>query len=238
MTIAVSIVSHGHGPMLKGLVEQLLGFEEVEQILVTINVPEDLDLNGSEKLELIRNEAPKGFGANHNAAFIRCRSEYFCVLNPDIEFTQNPFPDLLRSLRSDTTRIVAPAVLSPQGKVEDSVRRFPSVWRLLKRFVGLTDAYKFSLNTAEFTPDWVAGMFMLFPAEFYKKLDGFDESYYMYCEDVDICQRSWVTGRGVLVNPKVSVIHNARRASHKNLRHLGWHLHSLVQFLSKTAARN
>lgn len=238
MTVAVSIVSHGHGPMLNGLVEQLLGFDEVEQILLTINVPEDLDLKKSEKIELISNESPKGFGANHNAAFTHCRAEYFCVLNPDIEFTQNPFPDLLRSLQSDTSRIVAPAVLNPQGKIEDSVRRFPSIWSLLKRFAGFADAYQFSLDSAEFAPDWVAGMFMLFPAGFYKQLNGFDESYYMYCEDVDICQRSWVVGQGVLVNPQASVIHNARRASHKNLRHLRWHLRSMARFLFKSAVHN
>lgn len=223
--------------MLNGLIEQLLGFDEVEQIILTINVPEDVDLNEFKKLQLIRNESPKGFGTNHNAAFAQCRAEYFCVLNPDIEFTRNPFPDLLRNLKSDTKRIIAPAVLSPQGEVEDSVRRFPSLWSLLKRFAGLTDAYEFSLNSTEFTPDWVAGMFMLFPAAFYKQLDGFDETYYMYCEDVDICQRSWAFGQGVLLDPKVSVVHNARRASHKNFKHLRWHLRSLVRFLSKDFSR-
>lgn len=236
MTIAVSIVSHGHGAMLNSLIEQLASFKEVNQIILTINIPEGLEPIACEKLEIIKNESPKGFGTNHNAAFHYCRSDYYCVLNPDIEFTENPFSALLQTIKNPNVGIVAPAVVNKQGFIEDSARRFPTLFRLLKRQAGISDAYRFNLASNKFAVDWVAGMFILFPMAFYKALGGFDESYYMYCEDVDICQRTWLAGRKVVLNPKVSVIHDARRASRKNLKHLRWHLYSMYLFLSKRAS--
>ena len=56
---------------------------------------------------------------------------------------------------------------------------------------------KFSLNEESFT-DWAAGSLLLFSADTYKKLNGFDEKYFMYCEDIDICYRyKKIDGRGV-----------------------------------------
>lgn len=237
MTVVVSTVSHGHGSMLKGLVERLAQFEEVSQILLTINIPETLNFSPSDKLKFIINDSPKGFGANHNQAFQQCKADYFCVLNPDIEFTENPFPHLLANLRSSAVGIVAPVVLNAQGGVEDSARKFPTFWTMAKRLLGFSDGYSYGFGSGEFSPDWVAGMFMLFPSKSFADIHGFDESYYMYCEDIDICRRTWQAERSVVVNPKISVVHKAQRASHRSLRHLRWHLHSLYTFLSKPAFR-
>lgn len=234
--IAVSIVSHGHGEMVSRLVAQLQDCPEVAQIIVTRNIPENLDVAG---VIVIENPEPKGFGANHNVAFKHCNQPYWCVLNPDIELSGNPFPGLLALLEQDRRLgLVAPVVTSPKGEIEDSVRPFPSVVSILAKALGLSDGRYPRDRAAEvLNPDWVAGMFMLYPSDTYRSLGGFDERYFLYYEDVDICARAWRAQVGIAVAKSVLVVHDARRASHRNLRFLRWHLSSMLRFLLKFSGR-
>lgn len=229
--IAVSIVSHGHGAMVQSLVDTLLAFPEVSRILVTRNIPEALQFKADARIELIDNALPKGFGENHNAAFLRCIEAYFCPLNPDIELLNNPFPELVAVLESAGAGLAAPLVTAPSGAIEDSMRHFPTPFSLAKKALGRGDGrYVVAAGQAPFFPEWVAGMFMLFRREAFSKLHGFDERYFLYFEDVDICLRAWRAGEKVVACPAVGVVHDARRDSRKNLRHLRWHLASMARF--------
>ena len=232
--IDVSIVSHGHGKMVDRLISRLLGFHDVASVILTLNIPEETAFCGNEKVRLIENVSPKGFGANHNNAFHYSHAPYFCVLNPDVEFSEDPFPELLRLKRATAAEIIAPMILNPEGKLEDSVRYFPTVASLARRLLGHGGGcYPISPGQAPFSPDWVAGMFMLFSAAGFSRLEGFDERYFLYCEDIDICRRAHEASLSVVVCPTISVIHDARRDSHKNLRHLRWHLMSMMYYFWK-----
>ncbi len=232
IVISVSIVSHAHGAMVIRLVSSLLTCPEVVQIIVTRNVPEVLELPADGRILVIDNSSPNGFGANHNAAFKYCRQPFFCPLNPDIELIANPFPQLLALFESDErVALTAPMVRSPGGSLEDSVRHFPTVTSLLgKALSGADGRYSVAPGQASFSPEWVAGMFMLFSSPNYLRLGGFDEGFFLYYEDVDICVRAWKAGMRVLVCPSVSVVHDARRDSHRSLRHLRWHLTSMARY--------
>ncbi len=232
--IAVSIVSHGHGPMVSQLVAQLLLCPEVTQIIVTRNLPEALDLPDDPRLLLIDNALPKGFAANHNAAFTASRELFFCALNPDIELSGNPFQVLMAALICHEAGVVSPLVKSPAGEVEDYARHFPNLRRLTgKLFGGDGGRYALQAGDADFQPDWVAGMFMLFPAAAFSRLGGFDEGFALYYEDVDICVRAWQQKLPVLTCPSVSVIHDARRDSRRKLTYLRWHLASMARYFFK-----
>ncbi len=220
--------------MVERLVESLLECDEVTQIIVTRNVPEVLLLPACDRITLLDNTLPKGFGENHNAAFERIKQPFFCPLNPDISLIDNPFRPLLAELRNTGGGIAAPLVLAPDGVVEDSVRRFPTVASLLHKIGGGQGGrYNPKLNDPIFCPDWVAGMFMLFRSEDYEKLGGFDPKFFLYYEDVDICARARKAGMGLIVCPSVAVIHDARRDSHRSLRHLRWHLASMGRYFLK-----
>ena len=232
--IAVSIISHGHGAMLGPLVEQLLEFPEVTRIIVTKNIPESLVLPKNPRLLLLENSMPGGFGSNHNAAFRHCRESYFCPLNPDVTFDGNPFPGLLDVARATGACIVAPRVDAPDGHPEDSMRFFPTPSRLVRKLLrGERGSYTLSRTDEAQAVEWVAGMFMLFCSEQYRQLGGFDERYHLYYEDADICTRAWRHGLPVIGAPKYSVIHDARRDSHRNLRHLLWHLSSMTRYFAE-----
>ncbi len=236
--IAVSIVSHGHGTMLFPLIKQILDFPEVDQILVTSNIRESLVLPDSSRTQIIENSTPKGFGANHNSAFLRCQAPYFCPLNPDVIFRDNPFAGLINVAGQTGASLIAPLIKSPDGRIEDSMRRFPTPGGLVKKLImGSRGSYYLDSQDAVQPVEWVAGMFMLFKSSQYALLGGFDERYHLYYEDVDICIRAWRQGMQVVAAPMFSVIHDARRSSHRNLRHLSWHLHSMARYFRDHAGQ-
>jgi len=209
----------------------MAGLQEVAQIIVTKNIPELLDLPDDHRLLIIDNTSPKGFGANHNAAFLQCDQPFFCPLNPDIELSGNPFDALLREAHLPESGVIAPLVCSPKGEVEDSARYFPTPMLILQKLLGRGEGrYPFATGDKVITPDWVAGMFMLFQAPVYRARCGFDKRYFMYYEDVDICKRLNLLGKKSKQVLGVSVIHNAQRNSHRNLQHLRWHLKSMFRY--------
>lgn len=229
--ISVSVVSHGHGAMVVSLIKSLLVCEEVKQIIVTRNVPEPLAIPVDDRIILLDNKAPKGFGENHNAAFQHCKQPYFCPLNPDIALYGSPFGVLVCEMEKSNASVVAPLVVAPTGSVEDSVRHFPNLRSLARKiWRGADGGYDLKLNDPIFSPDWVAGMCMLFRSADYARLNGFDQGYFLYYEDVDICARAWKAGMKIIVCPSVAVIHDARRDSHRSLRHLRWHLASMGRY--------
>lgn len=76
---------------------------------------------------------------------------------------------------------------------------------------------------------WLAGMFLAFPAAAFRRIGGFDERFFLYCEDYDICVRLVLDCRQLLKVPTARVIHAAQRDSHRSVRHLRWHLQSLAK---------
>jgi N-acetylglucosaminyl-diphospho-decaprenol L-rhamnosyltransferase len=237
-SVCVSIVSHGHGAMVERLVNTLLGFSEVGKLILTLNVPESLIIPDDSRIKWLENATTKGFGANHNAAFQMCREEFFCVLNPDIEFLGNPFPILLEALKLERAAVAAPLVVSPAGLIEDSIRYFPRPIALLMKFLFKADG-RYSAKSGQeiFFPEWCAGMFLLFRSQDFERLGGFDEHYFLYYEDVDICVRVWQQRMRVVACPKVSVVHDARRDSRRSLKHLRWHLASMMRFFWRHLGR-
>lgn len=235
--ITVSIVSHGQAGLIKALLKDLddLGMGDcLKEVIITVNIPEDHQFEmGSAPIKLIANDSAKGFGENHNAAFKQSETRYFCVLNPDIRLNQNPFPALLESIQAHQGGVVAPRVVDAEGNLEDSARPFPTIYSLFRKLCGNKSAGRYGADVLPDSPDWVAGMFMLFDCKAFSSVDGFDEKYFLYYEDVDICARLRKAGWHVRYCPKTSVTHDARRDSHRKLRYLKWHLSSMLRFFLK-----
>lgn len=245
--VSVSVVSHRHGPLLV----QLLGDIERHcrgtaiEILLTLNVPERLEFDIRQfrfLVQLIENRAPRGFGANHNAALERATGSYFCVLNPDVRLAADPFPALVGCLAQDRCGCVAPLVRAPDGTIEDSARRFPTPWRILRKLIARIRGRRVPVDydiagTGPVAVDWVAGMFMLFRRDGIERIGGFDERYFLYYEDVDLCARLRVRGETVYVCPQVEIVHTARRQSHREWRYRRWHLASMMRFFLSSVYR-
>jgi len=213
------------------LVDQLLCFPVIRQIILTFNLPESFERKHDEIVQIIHNAQPKGFGANHNSAFVFCSQPFFCVLNPDIEFLNDPFLGLLNSLQTFNLSLVSPIIISSSGSIEDSAREFPTWLGLFKKlFFSIEGRWPLVLDKSVNFPDWVAGMFMLFESDKFLKIKGFDEKYFLYYEDVDICRRIKSCGYRLGLYTGVKVIHNARRTSRTNIKYMLWHLRSMFRF--------
>ena len=229
--ITVSVVSHGHGHMVSGLVNKVLSFKNIDKVIVTLNLEETLDFVQDSRIQIIENPKPKGFGSNHNAAFRECVSEYFCVLNPDVEFLKDPFPDLVDAFECTEASLVAPLVQNSQGDPEDCWRKFPSPLSLGFKALGLSDgSYDLSLQKERFSPDWIAGMFLLIKSEKYASINGFDEKFFLYYEDVDLCVRLQEHGCKIVGCLNIQIIHNAHRSSHINLRYAYIHFRAMLRY--------
>lgn len=233
--VTLSIVSHGQN----ALVNHLLG--DVQRVcadrvtlVLTQNIPDPVPF-ATENLQcpaqIIVNRERGGFGANHNAAFAHCRTPYFCVCNPDIRLSSDIFPPLLQALADPLIAVTGPLVRSAEGRIEDSVRRFPTAGSLLKKFLLKTEESDYPTDRGMLKVDWVAGMLMLFRSDAYRAVGGFDEAFFLYYEDVDICHRLRLTGKTVVYEPRAQVIHEARRASRRELRLALHHAASLFRFL-------
>ncbi len=235
-SLVLSVVSHGQRALLLGLLGDLQRHVGTPfRLIVTENVPEEPALplaDYSFSIDVIKNEHRKGFGANHNSALKRARGGLFCVLNPDIRISVDPFPALRAIAANPCVGVVAPAVTGPDLCREDHARDFPSVFTLIAKAFGHGLGAVPPLAPAVYHPDWVAGMFMLFRSETLRSLGGFNERYFLYYEDVDLCARLRDRGMDVAVCTEVSVIHDARRESRRNLRFASWHLRSAIRFLA------
>lgn len=230
-SVSVSVVSHGHGVQLFGLMCKLesLCLKYVTHVVLTINVPEPdlVSLLSAKvwtfKLIIIKNKVKKGFGSNHNAAFKLCYSRYFCVLNPDVDFDIDPFPQLLAKFSSSIIGCIFPIQIDVDGKTQDYARKLPSPIALFRRY------FRLGGHQCEVVdPDWINGAFLLFRANVFAQLKGFDERYFMYCEDVDLCLRLQLVGFKFFQSDAI-VTHAAHRNTRVNFRHLMWHMVSLLR---------
>lgn len=238
--ICVSIVSHRHGEDVVRLLRGLASLDEprLRRVILTLNLPEN-ELAATLRrqawpfaLEITENPTPKGFGANHNQAFAldarRGASEYFAVINPDIQLCGNPFDALLRRMTSKGARagVSYPVQVGDDGRSQDHERLLPTPLRLVRRY--LPGGPRREVRAGD-RPDWVNAAFLLLRREAYASIGGFDETYHMYCEDVDLCLRLQLTGWQLVRVDEAVVVHEAQRASRRHPQHLGWHLRSLMR---------
>lgn len=232
--VVFSIVSHGQLDLISyllGNIRNKIGTQY--PIVLVINIPEDetcLKDFSDLSITVVRNESPKGFGENHNLAFEVFESDYFVIFNPDIRISSFDVQTFIETFDVPRVGVVAPAVFSSLGFPEDSIRNFPTIKRLLMRLITGKRTADYVLCKTAIEVDWAAGMLLIFRSEVYRKIGGFDEKYFMYMEDVDICRRIKTAGYRVIVNPDLIVVHDAQRASHKSFKYLVWHLRSVLRY--------
>jgi len=154
-------------------------------------------------------------------------------MNPDLRVQEDIFVSLANIIEGELRiGVVAPSVYTTNGALEDSVRDLPTPMILVRKLFGLKSSLVRVENQDIFNPDWVAGMFMMFRADVFDEIDGFDGRYHLYYEDVDICSRLWLMGYSIKVDKGCSIIHDARRDSRRKLKYMLWHLASIKRFFS------
>jgi N-acetylglucosaminyl-diphospho-decaprenol L-rhamnosyltransferase len=233
--LTISVVSHLQANLIKNLLDDIDRYcrDSRFELILTLNVDEALPFSLNDyffPIKIIKNHFQLGFGANHNQAFEQACSQYFCVMNPDIRMRSNPFQLLLSCLVDSSAGVVAPVVLGVDGGIEDSARHFPSPLKILCKAFGKFRGSDYVVADVPIFPDWVGGMCMVFPSTVFRKVEGFDQRYFLYYEDVDLCGRLMLSGYRSVVCPQATVVHHAQRSSHRNLKYMRWHLASMMRF--------
>lgn len=224
--ITVSIVSHGHAEWVDRLVAQLLALHggHVRHVVLTHNLPADPiprpEGGWPFRFTELFNSEPAGFGSNHNRAFLHCDTEFFCVLNPDIELGDPlVWSRLLDQLRAPSVGCAYPLLFNPDGTLQENERELVTPFALMRRHL---------LKRPQQHVDWVSAAFWLVRASAWRSLGGFDERFFMYCEDVDFCLRLQLAG-WQLARAEVTVRHSAGWQSRRLGPHLAWHLRSIAR---------
>jgi N-acetylglucosaminyl-diphospho-decaprenol L-rhamnosyltransferase len=233
-TVTVSIVSHEHDLLIAQLMAQLCEVHGglIAHVVLTHNLraePVPTPAAGWPfKLTQVFNEKPAGFGTNHNRAFELCKTNYFCVLNPDIELCDaSVWPRLVHCMADPEVGCAYPALLNADGSRQENEREVVTPLALLRRHL---------LKNPVQRADWASAAFWLVPARAWLSLGGFDERYYMYCEDVDFCLRLQMAG-WKLVRADATAVHYAGWNSRRISAYLGWHLSSLVRLWTQPTLR-
>lgn len=233
--ITLSVVSHGQGALAGELLADVLQLARRDlQVVLTLNVPEPVPQAAAafgDALQVFTNRSRLGFGANHNRASATARGEYFCIVNPDIRLPADPFPALLAELERPGVALAAPCVVDAAGAVEDSARRFPTLRSLACKALGRAPRVEYAVGSEPISPDWVSGAFMLLRRECFAAVRGFDERYFLYYEDVDLCRRLRASVGEIRYVPAARAVHTARRASRRSARHMLWHGTSMLRYL-------
>lgn len=227
--IAVSVVSHGQIEMIFELLRLLESSKSVQRIFVTLNSPKEFDklteICEFKKTTFFLNLKESSFAANHNFAAVQCRENLLCIINPDVGIDISTFELFVeRCAKSQCFSVYAPLLVSFEGALQDCWRKWPLPGDLLGRwFLG-----RRSIHFSE--PDWASGALLIVNRNIFLENGGFDSSYRMYCEDVDLFYRYRRAGLMCKFDNEVSFAHTGNHQSHRNLRYFFWHLRSLVIF--------
>lgn len=243
------VVNHDAGAALITCVDSLRD-EGVTDVVVVDNASADASADVLEQrhpaVRVVRAGRNLGYGGGANRGLALLDEELVIVCNPDVVLHAGAVAELARALRDQPGAAVAgPCILESDGSRYPSARRFPS-WAdaaghaLLSPLLPdnrFTRRYKMTdLDTASTTSvDWVSGACFLARRAALSSLGGFDERYFMYLEDTDLCWRARRAGYDVLYVPGATVAHSqGLSTARRPYRMLAAHHRSAFRFAART----
>ena len=191
----------------------------------------------------LENDLSLGFAANNNKAYswfyeagdVSPR-DYFVCCNPDIEISDEELDRFVCSVSKGLPEIASINLFRDRefSSFDSSIRHFPRLTDYFFTMAGYTNpaCIDRSRVSGRESFDWAAGSFLVFSMGLFQRLGGFDERYYMYFEDVDICLRAW-REHAVRVRyfPEIRAFHSGGFRNRSIIsRHFCWYLKSFLRF--------
>lgn len=176
------------------------------EIIVADNASEDgsreMVMSQFERVKLVVNSSNIGFGAGNNAALPAASGRYILFLNSDTVVVDGALTRLVQYAdAAPDIGVLGPKLLNRDGSLQYSCRRYPNLGAGFFRSTPLGRLFPNNRFTSDYlmqhwdhsTPrdvDWVSGAALMIRRTLVDQIGAFDESYYMYCEDVDLCWRA------------------------------------------------
>ena len=201
------------------------------------------------RVNVIKNKENAGFGSANNLGANLSKSKYVLFLNPDIIVVKDSINKMLNLLKKhDDIGLISGKLLNDDYTTQYSCRRILPLNKFLicrtplSKLVGKRK--KDEINSIYLMKDydhnstkeveWVMGACMLMEKSFFHKLEGFDEKYFMYFEDVDLCYKVRVNNKKVIYLPEAEMIHLHNQESTKKFNKMTLiHLQSMCKFYYK-----
>lgn len=221
-SVAVCIINHNTCDLLRECLRSVLT-ENADEIIVVDSASTDGSVTMLQaefpSIPVIALEKNVGFGAASNQGILHARSEHLILLNADTRMK----PESLRALSHyleihPQAAIVGPRILNPDGTLQTSCFHFPTplhillyvsdLYRWIPRlpFLKQRTLQRMKSATAVAVP-WVLGAAIAFRREQIQQLGGFDERFFMYFEEVDLCYRLSSEGQQTHFVPEAEIIH-------------------------------
>jgi N-acetylglucosaminyl-diphospho-decaprenol L-rhamnosyltransferase len=246
LAVTAVIVDHDAGNSLQACVGSLRA-EGISEVVLVDNASSDGSAENllavDPAVHLVSTGANLGYGAGVNRGVAAAsESEFILVSNPDLVVHPGSLAALSSALKTDPSLgITGPRILQPDGTRYPSARRFPSLGQgaghALLGLVAPGNRFSRRYRMQDTDPteitgvDWVSGACFLVRRSAFEELGGFDESYFMYAEDVDLCWRAHRAGWGVAYVPEATVTHHQGTATSRHpYRMLVAHHRSALRF--------
>jgi N-acetylglucosaminyl-diphospho-decaprenol L-rhamnosyltransferase len=195
----------------------------------------------------VRTGGNLGYGTAANLGADGFTGQWLVVANPDVAFAPGSLDALLdAATRWPRAGCLGPAIRTPGGRLYPSARAFPSLGRGIGHAVfgwvwpsnPWTRSYRAEIGTpVEGTSGWLSGSCMLLRREAFEQVGGFDPTYFMYCEDMDLCRRLAEAGWQNVYVPSAVITHQGGHATSRAAgAMLREHHRALYQYLSRQYA--
>ena len=185
---------------------------------------------------LIANNENLGFGKANNQALAKAKGKYILMINPDTLVQEDTFLKMIKFFEGHPEAGLAGCkILNPDGTLQLACRRsFPGPWTSFTKVSGLSSVFPKSSLFARYNltyldenktyeVDAVSGSFMMMRREVYNTIGGFDEQFFMYGEDLDLCYRVQKAGYKVFYVHNTTIIHykgeSTKRSSIDETKH-------------------
>ena len=168
-----------------------------------------------------------GFGHANNRALMTCNARYVLFLNPDTEIVEGRFNDLVHAMdERPTVGLIGVRQVDAEGRLDRTIRYFPNALRALgaavaadrvprrPRLLGERELDSAAYQS-EAVCDWTSGSFMLARREAIESAGYFDERYFMYSDETDLCRRIKTAGWEVRHLPFMTILHHDGKAGVK-----------------------
>jgi N-acetylglucosaminyl-diphospho-decaprenol L-rhamnosyltransferase len=214
------IVSYRSAATLRGCVEPLAAMPGVNVIVVDNASPDDsIETISDLPVEVERSPRNGGFSYGCNRGAARGSAPLLLFLNPDARIDSAALEALTGALAEDATAaLVGPRIIEDDGELAWSQRRFPRLRSTFAQAFFLHRLFPQATWTDELirepaayeraeSPDWVSGACMLVSREVFEAVGGFDERFFLYCEDTDLCKRIRDAGHTISFEPAAEIHH-------------------------------
>ncbi len=251
LKLSICIVAyHNHGDILNAVesLEQFTDKNFEKKIYIVDNgenCEESRDIKEKIKsykdVEYIETGKNLGFGKGHNYILSKLNSEYHAIVNPDILLNNDAFSPILDYLDNHKdVGMVIPRVTDEEGNLQEVYRKeltiFDMFVRMFCRRLFPKRIAKHTLQSNDYSKPFqvpfAQGSFLVVRTELLKDLEGFDDGYFMYIEDADLCRRVNLVSKLVYL-PDATVIHKWEKGSHKNSKLFKFHTNSMKYYFKK-----